>query len=209
MADSLLFGKRAKGSITIGSDGSISIDCRTSEKHSFSSKTTDYPVENGSSMTDHVIANPYQIGVDGIVSNTPLDETESFTGNGTRRSDEAYELLVNAVDNGTSVVLSTSLAVYIGIITQFDSTKDVSSGEGLPFSITFREVLKGKVKLGDPVALDKIKGADTPAGNASAGTGDRTESKKDAGRKQMTVWEEANFLADQQIKADKLSEANR
>lgn len=47
-------------------------DAVTRETHSLSSKLTEYPVETGSIISDHVIHNPITLEIEALVSNTPF-----------------------------------------------------------------------------------------------------------------------------------------
>jgi hypothetical protein len=191
MPTSISFGKRSEGSIIINGTTIVTIDVRVSESHNFSSKTTDYPIEDGSLLTDHVIVDPFSVGLNGIVSNTPLPKvgTEvSTTGNGERRSDVAYEALVTASRTKQSVVFESTLASYSGIITDLSFSKDSSTGESINFSATFREVRTGFVKRADPDTF--------PNENAlAASIADRASTEKNNGSKRLSAWSEAQRRA--------------
>jgi hypothetical protein len=187
MTTSLTFGRRAQGSIIIDGITTVEIDVRVSESHSFSSKTTDYPVEDGSILSDHVLVNPFSIGMTGIVSNTPIPTTGAViptTGNGERRSDTAYENLVKASREKKSVVYNSTLASYSGILTELSFPKDSTTGESIQFSATFKEIRKGFVLRADPQTF--------PNSNAlSAQVSDRASSEINNGNERPSAWEEA------------------
>lgn len=50
----------------------ISIDCTVSENHSSESPPTEFPLENGESISDHIILKPRSLELQGIISDTPL-----------------------------------------------------------------------------------------------------------------------------------------
>lgn len=50
----------------------ISIDCTVSETHAKEGQPTDFPLENGESISDHIISKPFSLELQGIISDTPL-----------------------------------------------------------------------------------------------------------------------------------------
>lgn len=194
MTTSIAFGKRSQGSIIINSTTVVTIDVRVNENHNFSSKVTDYPIEDGAVLSDHIIISPFTINMTGIVSNTPLPKLGSevsTTGKGERRSDVAYEALVRANRTKQSVVYESTLAAYSGILTDLSIIKNNSTGESVTFTATFREVRTGFVKRADPSTF--------PNANAlAASIKDRASTVKNDGKKQLSAWEEAQKRAAEQ-----------
>lgn len=187
MANSLSFGKRSQGRIIIDGTTIVTIDVRVSENHTFKSRTTDYPVEDGSVLADHVIVDPFVIGMTGVISNTPLPRLGneiSTTGIGERRSDVAYEALVKANRQKSNVIYDSTLATYSGILTDLSVTKDSNTGEAISFSATFKEIRKGLIKRADPTTF--------PNENAlSSAVADRASSETNQGTERLSAWDEA------------------
>lgn len=52
--------------------GSIVVDVTTNEKHHLGAKATTHPVEQGSNISDHVILDPVELTIAGVISNHPL-----------------------------------------------------------------------------------------------------------------------------------------
>lgn len=50
----------------------IQLDCSVSETHSRESPPTEFPVENGQTISDHVIVKPFALELQGIISDTPI-----------------------------------------------------------------------------------------------------------------------------------------
>lgn len=191
MANSLSFGKRSQGRIIINGTTIVAIDVRVSENHTFKSRTTDYPIEDGSVLADHVIVDPFVIGMTGIISNTPLPRLGSemsTTGIGERRSDVAYEALVKANRNKSTVIYESTLATYSGALTDLSVQKDSNSGESLPFSATFKEIRKGLITRADPATF--------PNENAlSSAIADRASTQNNQGTERPNAWDEAQRRA--------------
>lgn len=75
MSLAILFGKQAKGKI-----GELTIDATLSENHDFNNSVSQYPVEDGSSLSDNIRVNPDELTITGIISNTPVDNISSPSG---------------------------------------------------------------------------------------------------------------------------------
>lgn len=55
----------------------IWIDCSLREQHGMSAQCTQFPVEDGPNITDHVRLQPETLHIEGLVSNTPLEMPKS------------------------------------------------------------------------------------------------------------------------------------
>lgn len=51
----------------------ITVDCMVNEKHSRKSQPTEFEVEDGSTVSDHVILKPFSLSLTGIISDTPIN----------------------------------------------------------------------------------------------------------------------------------------
>jgi hypothetical protein len=58
----------------------IWIDCSVRESHGMTAQCTQFPVEEGANVTDHVRTQPETIHVEGIVTNTPTETPKSHLG---------------------------------------------------------------------------------------------------------------------------------
>lgn len=61
-------------------DIALEVDVTIFESHSLNSKVTDNPIEDGSSISDHIIKLPRRFSMEGIVSNTPITLLGSAAG---------------------------------------------------------------------------------------------------------------------------------
>lgn len=50
----------------------IQLDCSLKENHSRASAATKFPVENGQTVSDHIIVSPFVLDITGIISDTPI-----------------------------------------------------------------------------------------------------------------------------------------
>lgn len=54
--------------------GELNLDACIDETHTFSSTITQFPIENGSNVSDHIFNSPDKLSIHGIVSDYPLPE---------------------------------------------------------------------------------------------------------------------------------------
>jgi len=133
MALSLLFGKRYKK----GKVGSVELDVTMREDHRFSSIVTNYPIEEGSSLSDHIINEPPVVTLEGIVTDTPLAILTFFN-----RSVDAFNRLVEIHEKRELVTVVTGLKVYPNMaITVLNVPRDIRTGQSLRFTIELQNVV--------------------------------------------------------------------
>lgn len=51
----------------------ITVDCMVNEKHSREAVPTEFEVEDGSTVSDHVVLKPFNLSLTGIISDTPVN----------------------------------------------------------------------------------------------------------------------------------------
>jgi hypothetical protein len=68
---------------TTTTSAGVFFDVVLSENHDYSSETTDFAVEKGSNISDHVRDNPDKISLEVVVSNEPLSDYSAKFGNTT------------------------------------------------------------------------------------------------------------------------------
>ena len=56
----------------------IQLDCSLKENHSRPSPATEFPVENGQTISDHVIVKPFSLEITGIISDTPIGDLKTL-----------------------------------------------------------------------------------------------------------------------------------
>jgi len=133
MALSLLFGKKYnKGNV-----GGVELDVTLREVHSFTSRVTNYPIEEGSILSDHIINEPAVVVLEGIVTDTPLAILTFFN-----RSIDAFNRLVEIHQKREIITVVTGLKKYPRMaITNLDVPRDIRTGQSLTFSIELKQVI--------------------------------------------------------------------
>jgi len=119
------------------------IDAVVSEKHDFDLDVTEYPVERGADITDHVRPKPLKITLDCFVSDAPFGPIASHQTrkNGTPSSD-AYDRLKQLRDRPELITVVTSLRTYDSmVLSKVSFPRNSGEPVGLRFTCEFIKVL--------------------------------------------------------------------
>lgn len=132
MALATLFGKKyEKGKV-----GLVELDVTISENHTFNARATNFPVETGGDVTDHIINDPDILNLSGIVSDTPLNIFSFFT-----RSIDAFNRLLDIHNKRQPVTVVTGLKVYQNMVMiTMDVPRTIQTGQSLTFNLTFQNI---------------------------------------------------------------------
>lgn len=132
MVVSLLFGRKyAQTQVS-----NVFIDATVSEDHSYNNRVTNYPLENGSSISDHIITEPFTLNISGIVSDTPLNILSIFN-----RSVDSMNRLIRIVEQKEVITVVTGIKVYTDmVITSLNIPRNIQSGQSLTFNIEMQKL---------------------------------------------------------------------
>lgn len=141
--------------------GGIQLDAVVEERHSYETEITQYPIEDGSEITDHIRRLPIQLSISGIVSDTPVQilgtrDLSLVRGSETSLSIVSFNNFLRIMgfpteggsvkyfagsQNFNLVNVVTGLRVYPSMaIRRFSPTRSSSSGRALRFSIELVQV---------------------------------------------------------------------
>lgn len=147
--------------------GEVFIDCTESEVIEYTRTSTDHPIENGSSITDHSYLNALKVKVQGSMVDTPLDIVgvaqkvtgvftggnilsnikETFIGKG-RKQTTAYEALQDLVVSGRTVTLVSYLDTFEDMIVESAIfPRDINTGARLKFEVILKKITEAEVLL--------------------------------------------------------------
>lgn len=126
-------------------------DLFEAEEHEFAWKVGDHPLQDGSTVSDHVQRQLREVRVTGMFTNHPMAEKrenrekvkvgEDSDVAMVNRAKESFTSLVSLADKREPVKLVTSLAEYPKmVITSIRTTRDKDSGEAVEFEMTLREI---------------------------------------------------------------------
>src|SRR5262245_50543513 len=90
----------------------VLIDCLLGVDHTFESDVTDYPVEDGSTLTNNILLKPAVVTMECLVSNTPIGQLADLRDKVSQPSDDVYEHLQKILTAREPVTIRTSLRTF-------------------------------------------------------------------------------------------------
>ena len=130
--------------VAVISDGYIKLDASLAENHRRESEITQYPVEVGGNISDHVRPKPIMLTIKGIISATPIQV--DFGVPSPTRVQDARARMIKWRDAGTLLDVYTNKEIYrqlaIALLTE-DS--DWQNGNDFEFDVTFQQVTTSAV----------------------------------------------------------------
>lgn len=135
------------------------IDAALSQEPTFDADVTEYPVEKGADVTDHVQARPVILAVEGIVSDTPIGAVADLRPPGSTPSFDTRVRLFEIWNRREPVTVETETATYDNMVMQsFSVPEDGSTGEACRFRATFKQIrLVTNKRTSVPVAVPRAK----------------------------------------------------
>lgn len=136
----------------------LRIDASISEKHAYESEASQFPVESGGSIVDHIRPMPIEVSIEGVVSNTPIGEVagersiervEVNNPDGTTTDvtptpvEQALTTLTGIYTRRGVVEITTTLATYKNMaMISLDIPRDAAGGgdNALKFTAGFRQI---------------------------------------------------------------------
>jgi hypothetical protein len=127
----------------------IPLDARVGGSYRFEAEITQFPVESGAQITDHVHLRPDVITLEGMVSDTPVTSIPTYlglrgdqeAGTASSRSQNAYDALHQVWRERLPVTVVTEYMVFDDmIIESFEVPKGQDRGEALWFTAALKKV---------------------------------------------------------------------
>lgn len=138
------------GSPILAKVGVVTFDASVSESHRKSATVTSFPVEEGSTISDHIILQPDTLQINGMVTNHPLvylaslNSPSPLDGDLTPVDDRvelAFAELERIMGAGETVDVVTSFKEYTSMaIEGVEVTRDVERGNVLDASISLKRI---------------------------------------------------------------------
>lgn len=128
--------------------GDYTIDASLTETHTFESEVTEFPVEQGSAISDNIRPKPIVVVIEGIVSDTPIGKIADLRnsegdagGLDYLPSIDALSYLMLVRDNRQPVPITSSLKRFENmVLTNLEVPRDAKTGAALRFTATFQQV---------------------------------------------------------------------
>jgi len=138
--------------------GGLTFDAILSEDHRSDYEVTQFPVEDGSIISDHFIRRPRTLTVEGAVSDlilsdpTKLPASRSYgaaeSGTAIGRSSAAFRALEDLQSRGELFDVQTGLKLYRNMLmTSFSTTTTAESAYAMAFTATLQEVVTTSVSV--------------------------------------------------------------
>ena len=204
MAISVLFGKRKAGTI-----GELQLDATIQEVHEYRNEISEYPIEDGSVLSDNIRLMPDTLQMTGFITNSPVTpgqdnkaevvtmdngkvEVKNFKREGQNNNVEfAQDVLLRVSGRRIQganvepelVTVVTGLRVYDSMaIENLRMPRDASTGLALRFECTLKKVKKVRTET---VVIPNPKPNDKNRTQSTVGAGKNTaaQTKKDQAAK--------------------------
>jgi hypothetical protein len=154
--------------------GAIELDASLSENHSLDSEITQFPVEGGADISDHIRIKPRQLTITGVVTNHPIRLLASVFEEPDRAA-KAFDKLKEIRDNRELVTVLTTLEEYENmVLTTVQIPRDVRRGQAVEATMTFREALiadSETIDLPEPVSKADTATRSPPADQGTQAKG--------------------------------------
>lgn len=122
---------------------SVQLDASIDETHSAESEITDYPVEEGSNVSDNSRPKPARLTIRGVVTGTPMDITAIALPPSVKasRGTDAWEKLNQWRFQGKRLRVTTTLKTYRAMVIQSISVnRNAKNSDGVEMDISMQEV---------------------------------------------------------------------
>lgn len=163
---------------------SLDLDVTQDEAHEWSNDVTQFPVEIGSPITDHIQPQPDKVSMSGIISNSAIGEVAlNKINNGDDLVQNAFDLLRKLMDDRILVTVYTRYKVYTDMaLKSCNIPADSSIGDSIKFKLEFihvRMVNTQTVDVPDGISkkLDKKSGDSVKKKTEPQKAAGKTEAK--------------------------------
>jgi hypothetical protein len=162
---------------------SLDLDVTQDEIHEWNNDVTQFPVEIGSQITDHIQPMPDRITISGVISNSSIGEVAlGKINNGDDLVQDAFDLLRKLMDDRILLTVYTRYKVYTDMaLKSCNIPADASIGDSIKFKMEFVNVrLVNTQTIDVPDGISKK--LDKKQGGKSGSVAKKTEPQKAAGK---------------------------
>lgn len=127
--------------------GAVELDASMEETHVSANQITQFPVEQGVDITDHIRRQPERITIRGMVTDHPI----IFGGAGrSNRSLDAYQTFLKMLDDAQLITVVTTLRQYSNMaIESMEVPRNANLGSAVQVTLNMREVLTSEVAVAE------------------------------------------------------------
>lgn len=172
----------------------INIDCTVSETHERESPPTEFEIEDGSTISDHIILKPIRLEITGMISDTPISIINAIAttlvsavtppigivgaaagialskvlSDSASPSVAAFNQLLQLQESKTAVSVLTTLKLYDNMfISKVTIPRDANTGKVLMFTVSLVQLLLVSPQT---VNITIFKNSDLSAGQSNVGS---------------------------------------
>ena len=172
--------------------GAVRLDALVSEQTSLSCGVTQYAVEEGAPIGDHIAEQSERLTVEGVVTGAGVS---LFGAHGRSKMVEAKEAFRILCENKQPITVMTGLDIYPDFaIESCDISRSAADGEQLHISISLVHIRKAQTRTADippgkvkPAAKGKAGQTKRPAGKAGGKASPKTAPSPKAAQKAKTA----------------------
>jgi hypothetical protein len=148
METSLLLKSNSTKSPVLAQIAEIVLDASIEETHEFKSKVTQFPVEDGSTISDNIYNEPEHLTMHGLVTNNPLPRPgEAVYGDSENaplsvsRAEATLFQLMKIRQSRTPIAIVTGLMNYSNMVmTSLSIPRDAAKGNAINFTAEFTKI---------------------------------------------------------------------
>ncbi len=145
----LVFKQRVRVGVNASDEflpfGAVELDASLEENHTAENEITQFPVEVGVDITDHVRKLPEGVTIRGVVTDHPLVLGGAFRSG---RSTDAYQEFLVMLNQAQFVAVVTTLRQYANMVVQrMEVPRNSRRGSSVEFVLTLREVKTAEVAV--------------------------------------------------------------
>ena len=158
------------------------IDIWTSEQHSLKSKSTSYPIENGSTISDNIYLKPRKLILTGFVSNIQQSNSNSLFNvsnaeQGKKKVMSAWAEIKMLQETTKPLVAITTLEIYgnddnfkMYITSTNTQTINSNTGTNLEFTLTLEQIkiVSSESTRVNNITPSKVAGSDNDSKNKTS-----------------------------------------
>lgn len=152
--------------------GLLSLDALITEGTGLRAKATEYAVEEGSPISDHVVLESERLKISGMI--TPSSVME-MTADGRPKLREAKATLRRLISDRNELTVSTGMDTYVGMVLESADINRSNEGDHLSVDLELVQIRKAVLRQADipPNKTDgtgtgKAGATKTPAGKANS-----------------------------------------
>jgi hypothetical protein len=122
------------------------LDCALEERLTYESEVTEFPVEKGADIADHIRAKRPVLEIDGVVSDTPIgkvanDPSRTNLSGAMLPSRDAFDRLVQLHGDRRTITVECSFGKFDDmVLMSLTPTRDVKTHKAFKFTATFRQI---------------------------------------------------------------------